>query len=170
MEAGPDLGDRIGLNNRSRERDRQKPYLTKAEMTIPKGVSGTDFASALEGFERAVGREWLYTSDEDVALYRDAYLPFYGEPEAYRSGLIHVSGYEDLIPLVDALNLVTNSGLSNGLNGLRSPLLNARSVWNPDPGIGHVFYSPVIPKKGEEIFKAQQVFNNAFIRMGVAQD
>ena len=198
------------------------------------------------------------------------------EPDAYRSGLIHVSGYEDLIPLVDALNLVTNSGLSNGLNGLSSPLLNsrdtdgelgrlldtpggpdpadmeryalehnvpywtckldfygpeeviaaqweyarekfavevpgswsgapmpvyrfplsdeqrqtldgegfaekvsfgipslmrfsniARSVWNPDPGIGHVFYSPVIPKKGEEIFKAQQVFNDAFIRMGV---
>ena len=50
-------------------------------MTIPEGVSDTDFAAALEGFERAVGREWLFTSDEDVALYRDAYSPFYGEPE-----------------------------------------------------------------------------------------
>jgi 4-cresol dehydrogenase (hydroxylating) len=199
------------------------------------------------------------------------------EPEAYRSGQITVYGYEDLIPLVDTLNLVTNSGLTNGMNALGSPLLSARdpgdselarllnttggpdpaameryarannvpywsckldfygpeevieaqweyaqekfkseihgadsednhpvyriplsdeqrvtldapgypekvsfgipslmrfggiarSAWNPEPGTGHVFYSPVIPKNGEEIFKAQKVFNEAFIRMGV---
>ena len=50
-------------------------------MKTPPGVSATDFAAALGQFEAAVGKEWLFTSDEDVALYRDAYSPFWGEPE-----------------------------------------------------------------------------------------
>ena len=31
--------------------------------------------------EAVVGRHWLFTSPEDVALYRDAYSPFWGEAE-----------------------------------------------------------------------------------------
>jgi (+)-pinoresinol hydroxylase len=50
-------------------------------MKIPPGVSASDFASALKQFEDAVGKEWVFTSDEDVSLYRDAYSPFMGEPE-----------------------------------------------------------------------------------------
>jgi len=50
-------------------------------MKTPPGVSATDFAAALGQFEAAVGKEWVFTSDEDVALYRDAYSPFWGEPE-----------------------------------------------------------------------------------------
>jgi (+)-pinoresinol hydroxylase len=50
-------------------------------MRVPPGVSPTDFAAALAQFERAVGKEWVFTSDEDVALYRDAYSPFLGEPD-----------------------------------------------------------------------------------------
>jgi 4-cresol dehydrogenase (hydroxylating) len=44
-------------------------------------VSAADFAAALAAFEAAVGQEWVFTSDDSVALYRDAYSPFWGEPE-----------------------------------------------------------------------------------------
>ena len=50
-------------------------------MRVPPGVNQGDFAQALSQFESAVGKEWLFTSDEDVDLYRDAYSPFWGEPE-----------------------------------------------------------------------------------------
>jgi len=50
-------------------------------MRVPPGVSPSDFADALKQFEEAVGKEWVFTSDEDVALYRDAYSPFWGEPD-----------------------------------------------------------------------------------------
>jgi FAD/FMN-containing dehydrogenase len=50
-------------------------------MTVPPGVSPNDFAEAIRQFEAAVGKEWVFTSDEDIAMYRDAYSPFYGEPE-----------------------------------------------------------------------------------------
>jgi len=50
-------------------------------MKLPPGVSASDFAAAIQQFQDAVGKEWVFTSDEDVALYRDAYSPFMGEPE-----------------------------------------------------------------------------------------
>jgi 4-cresol dehydrogenase (hydroxylating) len=50
-------------------------------MRTPPGVAPSDFAEALRRFEAAVGREWVFTSDEDLDLYRDAYSPFWNEPE-----------------------------------------------------------------------------------------
>jgi (+)-pinoresinol hydroxylase len=50
-------------------------------MRVPPGVNASDFAAAIQQLEDAVGKEWVFTSDEDVALYRDAYSPFMGEPE-----------------------------------------------------------------------------------------
>ena len=50
-------------------------------MRLPPGVSSKDFSDALKQFEEAVGKEWVFTSDEDVALYRDAYSPFWHEEE-----------------------------------------------------------------------------------------
>jgi (+)-pinoresinol hydroxylase len=50
-------------------------------MAIPPGVSERDFSAALGEFERAVGSDWVFTSDADIALYRDAYSPVQGEPE-----------------------------------------------------------------------------------------
>jgi (+)-pinoresinol hydroxylase len=41
----------------------------------PQGVSAADFAAALRKLEAAVGEPWVFKSDEDVALYRDAYSP-----------------------------------------------------------------------------------------------
>lgn len=50
-------------------------------MAIPPGVSEQDFKRALEQFSKVVGAEWVFTSDEDVALYRDAYTPLWNEGE-----------------------------------------------------------------------------------------
>jgi 4-cresol dehydrogenase (hydroxylating) len=50
-------------------------------MAVPPGVSERDFARALDELANAVGREWVFTSDEDMNLYRDAYSPFWNEPE-----------------------------------------------------------------------------------------
>ena len=50
-------------------------------MALPPGVNQRDFDRALRAFEAAVGEEWVFTSAEDVALYRDAYSPFFGEED-----------------------------------------------------------------------------------------
>jgi hypothetical protein len=47
----------------------------------PAGVSEADFAEALRQFEAAIGKEWVFASEEDVGLYKDAYSPFWGEEE-----------------------------------------------------------------------------------------
>jgi hypothetical protein len=46
----------------------------------PQGLSAADFAAALRKLEAAVGEQWVFKSDEDVALYRDAYSPERDEP------------------------------------------------------------------------------------------
>ncbi len=50
-------------------------------MPTPPNVSPAAFAAALTAWRQAVGPEWVFTSAEDVALYRDFYSPFWGEPE-----------------------------------------------------------------------------------------
>lgn len=48
---------------------------------LPPGLSAKDFSDALKQFEEAIGREWVFSSDEDVDLYRDSYSPFWHEEE-----------------------------------------------------------------------------------------
>src|SRR5260221_2811393 len=48
-------------------------------MRLPPGVSAGDFACA--EVEQAVGKPVVFTSDEDLDLYRDAYSPFLHEAE-----------------------------------------------------------------------------------------
>jgi (+)-pinoresinol hydroxylase len=50
-------------------------------MRIPPGVSPDDFSTALAQFANVVGHEWVFTSEEDVDLYRDSYSPYWHEPE-----------------------------------------------------------------------------------------
>jgi hypothetical protein len=50
-------------------------------MRVPPGVQSQDFSEALRRFGDAVGQEWVFTSDEDVDPYRDAYSPFWHEDE-----------------------------------------------------------------------------------------
>ena len=48
---------------------------------LPPGLSAKDSSDALKQFEEAIGREWVFSSDEDVDLYRDSYSPFWHEEE-----------------------------------------------------------------------------------------
>ena len=50
-------------------------------MILPPGISRRKFNSAIKEFEQAVGTDWVYTSEEDLDLYRDAYSPFKGEEQ-----------------------------------------------------------------------------------------
>jgi (+)-pinoresinol hydroxylase len=47
--------------------------------TLPPGVDSSSFESALTEFRQAIGSEWVFSSDEDVALYRDAYSPLWNQ-------------------------------------------------------------------------------------------
>ena len=50
-------------------------------MAIPPGVSERDFQRTIDRFESVVGKDWVFTSAEDVALYRDAYSPLWSEED-----------------------------------------------------------------------------------------
>jgi 4-cresol dehydrogenase (hydroxylating) len=50
-------------------------------MRVPPGLTSKNFSSALQEFEAAVGKQWVFTSDEDMDLYRDSYSPFWHEPQ-----------------------------------------------------------------------------------------
>ena len=74
-------------------------------MKIPPGVSEADFAEAIRQFEEAVGKEWVFTSDEDVALYRDAYSPFWGEAdELIASAAVAPDGVDQVQKVVRIAN------------------------------------------------------------------
>jgi len=74
-------------------------------MALPPGVTQANFDRALRDFEKAVGSQWVFTSDADVALYRDAYSPFQGEPEE-RTASAAVAPYtvEEVQAVVRAAN------------------------------------------------------------------
>lgn len=50
-------------------------------MRTPPGLSNKDFADAVKEFQDAVGKDWVFTEEADVDLYRDAYSPFWDQPE-----------------------------------------------------------------------------------------
>jgi hypothetical protein len=50
-------------------------------MRVPPNVTAADYAKALAEFEPVVGKDWIFTSDADLDLYRDAFSPFLNEPE-----------------------------------------------------------------------------------------
>ncbi len=52
-----------------------------APSRLPPGVSRADFNKVLAAWRGTVGNDWVFTSDADVNLYRDAYSPYWDEPE-----------------------------------------------------------------------------------------
>jgi (+)-pinoresinol hydroxylase len=50
-------------------------------MRVPPNVTAADYAQALAEFEPVIGKDWVFTSDADLDLYRDAFSPFLNEPE-----------------------------------------------------------------------------------------
>ncbi|MBF8270800.1 MAG: pchF 4, partial [Gammaproteobacteria bacterium] len=74
-------------------------------MAIPPGISDKDFTATLDAFRAVVGAEWVFTADEDVALYRDAYSPYWGEPEErVASAAVAPATVEEVQAVVRAAN------------------------------------------------------------------
>jgi len=68
-------------------------------------VSEKDFADAIREFEEAVGLDWVFTSDEDLDLYRDAYSPYKGEPrEMMASAAVAPDNVEEVSKVVKIAN------------------------------------------------------------------
>lgn len=74
-------------------------------MKLPPNVSAARFDAAVRRFQSVVGADWVFTSDADVNLYRDAYSPFYGEEEEYiPSGGIGPNSVEQVQEIVRIAN------------------------------------------------------------------
>lgn len=74
-------------------------------MKFPKGTSIEDFNAALAEFRRIVGDEWLFSSEEDVALYRDAYSPVWDEAnELVASAAVAPASVEQIQAVVRTAN------------------------------------------------------------------
>ena len=74
-------------------------------MKYPEGVSAQNFNSAMAEFRRIVGDDKVFTEEADVALYRDAYSPKWGEPdELVASAAVAPTTVEQVQAIVKAAN------------------------------------------------------------------
>jgi FAD/FMN-containing dehydrogenase len=74
-------------------------------MKLPPNVSQGDFAAALAEFARIVGDQWLFTTDEDLELYRDSYSILWGEAdERTASAAVAPDNADQVVELVKIAN------------------------------------------------------------------
>src|SRR5689334_24311308 len=74
-------------------------------MATPPGMTERDFSTALIEFANAIGRDWVFKSDEDLKLYRDAYSPFWGEEgERVASAAVAPANTEQVQAIVKIAN------------------------------------------------------------------
>lgn len=88
-------------------------------MKLPAGVTPETFAKAIEEFKAAIGAEHVYVTEEDVALYRDAYSPAWGEDyELTAAGAVAPKTVEDVSAIVKIANkyLIPLFAISTGRN------------------------------------------------------
>ena len=72
---------------------------------LPPGVSAEDFAAAIKQFEAAVGRDWVFTSDDDLYPYRDPFSFTKDEPEDLSpSGAVAPASVEQVQAVVRIAN------------------------------------------------------------------
>ena len=74
-------------------------------MALPPGLTESQFSDALAEFASAVGSDWVFSSDEDVALYRDSYSVYWGEEEErVASAAVAPAGVEQVQQVVRIAN------------------------------------------------------------------
>jgi len=74
-------------------------------MRLPPNVSEADFNAALKAFAKVVGEDWLFTSDDDLDLYRDSYSIVWGETdERTASAAIAPDHADQVVELVKIAN------------------------------------------------------------------
>ena len=74
-------------------------------MRVPPNVTATTYAMALAEFAQVIGSQWVFTSDADLDLYRDAFSPFMNEPEErFASGALAPVATEQVQQIVRIAN------------------------------------------------------------------
>ena len=74
-------------------------------MTLPPNVSEADFAAALRAFASIVGDQWVFTTDEDLELYRDSYSILWGEAaERTAAAAVAPDNADQVVELVKVAN------------------------------------------------------------------
>ena len=74
-------------------------------MKLPPNVSQADFTAALAAFANVVGDHWVFTTDEDLDLYRDSYSVLWGEAEERTaSAAVAPDTAEQVVELVKIAN------------------------------------------------------------------
>jgi 4-cresol dehydrogenase (hydroxylating) len=74
-------------------------------MKVPAGIKAADFSTALNEFKKIVGDAWVFTSDEDVELYRDPYSLLWGAAdERVATAAIAPENAEQVVSLVKIAN------------------------------------------------------------------
>src|SRR5277367_2805058 len=69
------------------------------------GVSSADFAAAIAQWQTVVGKEWVFTSDEDLDPYRDSYSPMRDEKdERQASAAVAPTSVEEVQAVVRIAN------------------------------------------------------------------
>ncbi|MGA8012485.1 MAG: FAD-binding oxidoreductase [Candidatus Acidiferrales bacterium] len=103
-------------------------------MRLPPGVTSADFSAVIKQFEAAIGKEWVFTSDEDVDLYRDAYSPlWHEEDEPIPSAAVAPDGIEQIQAILKIANAykiplwTISTGRNLGYGG-SAPLLGGSVV------------------------------------------
>lgn len=72
---------------------------------LPPGIDSATFQKAISAFAAVVGKDWVFTSEEDLKLYRDAYSPYMGEPqERIASAAVAPQSVEEVQKVVKAAN------------------------------------------------------------------
>jgi len=99
---------------------------------LPPGVNASTFAAAIKQFRSIVGNDWVFTSDEDVALYKGAYSPFWGEKdEILVSAAVAPNTADEVSRIVRAANTlkIPIYPISTGKNlGYGGPRLISRAA------------------------------------------
>jgi len=103
-------------------------------MRTPPGVTSADFSAALEQFEQVLGKDWVFTSDDDIDTYRDAYSPvWHEEEEPIPSGAVAPDGVEQVQAVLRIANRykiplwTVSTGKNLGYGG-SAPLLSGSVV------------------------------------------
>jgi 4-cresol dehydrogenase (hydroxylating) len=72
---------------------------------LPPGVNASDFAATLTMFEAVVGKDWVFSSDEDIRPYRDFFSPAWDTPEESVPGAaVAPASVEEVQGIVRAAN------------------------------------------------------------------
>jgi 4-cresol dehydrogenase (hydroxylating) len=119
-----------------------------------------------------------YGLAHDIAYWKVA-LPFYGPAKAIAAQWDYAKEKLSVIPGVrfedhDVIRLPLSDDDREkihlpelGIPSLKNFIFGARSALNPNPSHGHMWFAPIIPRTGEAIYKANEVFAEVSARMGV---